>query len=177
VRIGSILTLVLLCTALARGAQDPRTIPLLDQRGTPFTLADLRGRPVAVTFVASRCTDVCPISNAAFASLARKLARDGKAAVLVTITLDPRYDTPFVMSQLAREMDADPKRWLLASGSQANVTALMHAFGIVVRADKAGIPDEHSSFVYVLDRHGRLQRTLLLSNHLVDDASHALEQP
>jgi len=175
-RTALVLGLVLLCTAFARGAQDPRAIALVDQHGTPFSLATLRGEPVAVTFVASRCTDVCPMSNAMFSSLAKKLARDGKPAVLVTITLDPRYDTPFVMSRLARQFDADSGRWRLASGPEKNVRALMRAFGVVVGNDKTGVPDAHSSFVYVLDRRGRLTRTLLLSTHLVDDAARALEQ-
>ena len=169
------LVFVVLCTALARGAQDPRTLPLVDQRGVQFTLAALKGQPLAVTFVATRCTDVCPIANSAFYSLGRRLAHDGTRATLVTVTLDPTYDSPFVMSRLAHEMDADPVRWRLASGSPEDVQALMHAFGITVQDDKAGIPDAHSSFVYILDRNGRLKRTLLLSTHVVDEASGALK--
>ncbi len=167
--------LTLLCGAIAHAAQDPRAIPLVDQRGVSFTLADLKGQPVAVTFVASRCTDVCPISNAEFATLAQRLERAGTKATLVTITLDPGYDTPFVMSRLAHEMKADPLRWRMASGSPADVTALMHAFGVTAKQNKAGIPDAHSSFVYILDRNGRLHRTLLLSTHLPDDAARALQ--
>jgi protein SCO1/2 len=168
------LVLMILCSALARAAQDPRQIPLVDQRGASFTLAALKGRAVAVTFVASRCSDVCPISNAAFQTLARRLASSGSNATLVTITLDPGYDTPFVMSRVARAMDADPNRWRVASGAPQDVASLMHAFGVTVRNDKAGIPEEHSSFVYVFDRDGRLRRTLLLSTHVVDDAAAAL---
>ena len=166
--------LVLLCSALARAAQDPREIPLVDQRGAPFTLAALRGRAVAVTFVASRCSDVCPISNAAFQTLAKRLANSGSTAALVTITLDPGYDSPFVMSRVARAMDTDPNRWRVASGTPRDIASLMRAFGISVHDDKAGVPDAHSSFVYVFDRNGRLRRTLLLSTHVVDDAAAAL---
>jgi protein SCO1/2 len=168
------LVFVILCSALARAAQDPREIPLVDQRGASFTLASLKGKPVAVTFVASRCTDVCPISNAAFQTLAKRLASSGSTATLLTITLDPDYDTPFVMSRIARAMDADPNRWRIASGTPRDVALLMHAFGITVRDDKSGIPEEHSSFVYVFDRNGKLRRTLLLSTHVVDEAAAAL---
>ena len=67
---------------------------LVDQRGTPFTLRGLRGEPVVLAFVATRCSDACPIADAMFAQLARR----GVRAQFVTITLDPSYDTPFVMS-------------------------------------------------------------------------------
>jgi hypothetical protein len=40
---------------------------------------------------------------------------------------------------------------------------MLAAFGVVVTPNEHGIPDVHSTFVYVLDRAGRLSRTLLLS--------------
>ena len=56
-------------TTLASAPPDTRSIPLIDQRGKPFRLADLHGRPTLVTFVATRCSDACPIANVAFARL------------------------------------------------------------------------------------------------------------
>jgi protein SCO1/2 len=170
------LTLVLLfsCTAIACGARDPRTLTLVDQRGAPFTLADLRGRPAIVTFVATRCVDACPMANAEFLGLEKQLRADGTRATLVTVTLDPAYDTPFVMSRLAHDLDADPRDWRVASGAREDVESLMRSFGIVVRTNKDGIPDEHSNFVYVLDRNGRLARTLLLSTNLVEETARLL---
>jgi cytochrome oxidase Cu insertion factor (SCO1/SenC/PrrC family) len=45
---------------------DLLTTALVDQRNAPFSLHELRGAPVLVTFVATRCRDVCPIANALF---------------------------------------------------------------------------------------------------------------
>ena len=45
----------------------------------------------------------------------------------------------------------------------------MHAFGITVRADAKGIPDEHTSAVYILDAQRKLRTILLLSASLPDD--------
>src|SRR5665213_993702 len=103
--------LAVLCAALARGAQaaDPTHVALVDQTGARFTFADLRGGPVIVTFVATRCSDACPIADSIFARLAQRNLR----ARLVTITLDPRYDTPFVMAHYARELGADRRRWII----------------------------------------------------------------
>jgi protein SCO1/2 len=155
-------------------AQNVLRIPLVDQRGAAFFIADLAGRPVVVTFVATRCSDACPIADAMFSRLQSRFRRDGTRAALLTVTLDPAYDSPFVLGRFARAYDADARVWRLASGSRADVHAVMAAFGVVARPDRKGIPDAHTSFVYVLDSHGRLARTLLLSTNVVDELSKLL---
>jgi protein SCO1/2 len=135
-------------------ALPPADAVLVDQRGTAFTLHELRGKPVAITFVATRCTDACPVADAVFAQLAREHA----AVQLVTIALDPRYDSPFVMSRYARGMRAPAPQWRVASGNIRDVETIIDAFGVQRVAD-----DVHSTFVYCLDARGRLVRSLPLS--------------
>jgi len=162
---------------LAARADDSRSLPLVNQRGETFRLANLRGRPALVTFVATRCTDACPLANAAFQSLSRRLRRERLRARLVTISLDPEYDTPFVMAHVAQSFAAAPEQWILASGRPSDVRRLMRSFGVVAAKNASGIPELHSSFVYVLDRHVRLARTLLLSTGLSKDVEEVLHEP
>jgi protein SCO1 len=157
--------------AFAGASPDVRRIPLVDQRGAVFRLADLRGRPVVITFVATRCTDACPIADAEFSRLAGRLRHDGVHATLLTVTLDPAFDSPFVMARAAHRYDADPKTWRFVSGTARDVRAVMASFGVVATPGRDGIPEVHSSFVYVLDSHVRLARTLLLSSNLPDDVA------
>ena len=148
-------------------------IPLVDQTGAPFHLRDLVGRPAAITFVATRCQDTCPIVNGVFA----QLARESLHARLVTVSLDPAFDTPFVIANYARELQAQRPQWRFVTGRQANVAAVLAAFGVVVAKGADGIPDAHSDLIYVLDRHGRLKATLPLSSHSVADLRATLRQP
>jgi len=162
--------LVILCVVLARGAQasEATGIPLVDQSGATFTLADMRGTPVVVTFVATRCTDTCPIANGVFSQLAAKRVH----ARLVTITLDPIYDTPFVMAQFAREFAARPDSWRFASGRPADIERLLHAFGVARAHEHAGMhdaPDVHSTFAYLIGVDGRLAKVLPLSTNTKSD--------
>jgi cytochrome oxidase Cu insertion factor (SCO1/SenC/PrrC family) len=145
-------------------------LPLVDQNGARFALNDLRGRPAVVSFIATRCTDTCPITDAVFS----KLARDRGRERLVTITLDPKYDTPFVMARHARELNAPAEKWRVASGSPRDVAKILAAFGIVLEYDKDGVPDAHSSFIYVFDAAGHLKKTLPLSNHSAADVEAAV---
>ena len=145
---------------------------LVDQNGRRFTLAQLRGAPLAITFVAAHCTDACPLINAQFSDAARRIARGRLAARLLTITLDPQRDTPRTMRELSRRFEADPRYWLLASGRPADVRAIMRAFGVVSERE-----DQHTTFVYVFDSSGNLAKTLLASSALSDDIVDAVRDP
>jgi protein SCO1/2 len=169
---------VMLVPAAARASGvDPAAIAIVDQRGMRFSLSTLPKRHVAVTFVASRCADACPIANALFARMQRRIVAQHLPLGLVTITLDPAFDTPFVMSALAGTFGAQPATWRVCSGSVTDIRRLMQAFGVVARPDAMGIPEVHSSEVYLLDEHRRLEKILLLGQTLPDDLAAAIGVP
>jgi protein SCO1/2 len=158
--------------AFAYGA-DPSSVRLIDQQGEAFTLASLRGHPTIVTFVATRCRDACPISNAVFSALATRFERERIAATLVTFTLDPQYDTPFVMSRTAEQFGARAPRWRFAAGKPEEMRTLMAFFG--VQAQAADNDDLHSNGIYILDAQGRLLRSTLLSTNAVEEIDRYLQ--
>lgn len=153
--------------------QPPQTL-LVDQRGGKFSLSSLRGEPIALTFIAAHCTDACPLINAQFADAARLLEHDHIAGRLVTITLDPEHDSLRTMRELAQRFDANPKYWLLAGGSIANVHAVMRQFGVISVQGRSGYHDEHSTFVYLFNARGEQGQTMLASTALSDSIIDAL---
>jgi len=166
-------TFALLLAMLGQGA----TPQLVDQSGHAFTLASLRGHPVAITFVSAHCTDACPLINAQFARAAEIIAQRKIDATLLTITLDPEHDSPADMRKIAREFAANPHHWLIAGGTIRNVSAVMQRFGVIATSGKNGYREAHTTFVYVLDAHGNLARTMLASTGLADDVVDALAGP
>lgn len=171
--VGMLLAAAVPIPAGAATSTDAAGIPLIDQTGARFRLADLRGTPTVVTFIATRCTDMCPMVDAMFSSLARDSRVPGR---LLTITLDPEYDTPFVMARYARELHAPPNRWRVASGNAHDVERIIAAFGVEREYDKDGIPDAHSSFIYVFDTRGRLTKTLPLSTNTLAEVRDAVRR-
>ena len=160
---------VVAATASAHAAPSlsaARTASVVDQRGERFTLAALTGRPTLVTFVATRCTDACPFVNSLFGRMQAQIERHRLRLQLLTLTLDPQYDTPFVMARLARALDAHATTWRVGSGSVRAIDTLRRAFGVVVVPDRVGVPEQHSSFVYLLDEREKLVRTFPLSTNL-----------
>lgn len=162
---GAALALALAALTLPAAAFE-RPPQLVDQTGRTFALPSLSGMPAIVTFVAAHCTDACPLVNAQFAQAAREFAGEHRHIRLLTITLDPENDPPRVMRALARTFGADPRTWIVASGSVADVHRVMRMFGVTAQRGRKGYADVHSTFVYFVDSRGRLRKTMLASTDL-----------
>ena len=93
---------------------------LTDQRGRPVSNRDLLGTPWVVSFVFTRCPSVCPMLTAKFQRL-----QQGVSALpnvrFVSISVDPEFDTPAVLSSYAQRFGADPTRWLFLTGPLAEI--------------------------------------------------------
>ena len=128
---------------------------LTDQTGKPVRLSSLRGEPVAVTFVYTRCPDAtaCPMTVAKFAKLNAALSKE-KAGRLLAVTVDPENDTPEVLADFAKRIGADPSRWKFLTGRPEAVARVAESFGVLYYSDHGKIV--HSQAVAVLDPDGRL---------------------
>jgi protein SCO1/2 len=83
------------------GAEVP-DVGLVNQDGRKIRLSDYRGKAVAVTFVFTRCPlpDFCPRMGTSFAAVEEEARHDAalKDRVhLLTVTFDPKFDTPEVL--------------------------------------------------------------------------------
>jgi protein SCO1 len=142
---------------------------LTDQSGRAVDLASFRGQIVALDFIYTRCPlpDVCPRLSANFARLQKRFA--GKIALL-SITLDPEYDTPAVLAEYAQRWNADPKTWLFLTGQPDNVQRVAGHFGVVYWPEDNSIT--HTAATAVIDRAGRLAGLLegssFTSQQLID---------
>jgi protein SCO1/2 len=158
-------TAILLASIVVQcGVSATASKAVVDQRGRDFTLQALRGAPTVVTFVSAHCTDACPLVNAQIAQAAR--ASLPSNTHYASITLDPERDTRADMANLANAFDANPSQWSFVSGTPAAIHALMKRFGVVAERGRSGYAKSHTTFIYVLDRQGRLAATILPSNHL-----------
>ena len=141
-----------------RGVQVGDAVPdfaLKDQTGSTVRLSDLRGEPVAVTFLYTRCpiATACPMTTAKFSKLDAMLA-DAKLGQLLTVTVDPEHDTPEVLADYAKKAGANPKRWKFLTGSPEAVARVASDFGVIYYPEHGQIV--HSQAVAVVDPKGRL---------------------
>lgn len=143
------------------------TVALVDQRGRPFDLA-APGRTSVVSFVYTRCRDarMCPLVAAKFARLQQALR--GVPVRLVTITLDPVYDTPPVLARYGAAYGADPAVWSLVTGAPGVVDELVARLGVSAERPRPG-EILHTEAAIVLDADGRVARTVEGADWLPDD--------
>jgi protein SCO1 len=128
---------------------------LKDQTGATVRLSDLKGEPVAVTFLYTRCpiATACPMTTAKFSKLDAMLA-EARLGHLLTVTVDPEHDTPEVLADYAKKAGADPKRWKFLTGSPEAVARVASSFGVIYYSEHGQIV--HSLAVAVVDPKGRL---------------------
>lgn len=128
---------------------------LTDQTGRAVRLSDLRGEPVAVTFVYTRCpiATACPMTMTKFAKLNAALT-EKKVGRLLAVTVDPENDTPAVLADFAKKIGADPARWKFLTGEPKAVARAAESFGVLYYPDRGQIV--HSQAVAVVDSDGRL---------------------
>ena len=81
---------------------------LVERSGRRVSHADLADRVCIVSFIFTRCQLSCPRISAVMKSLQDRL--EGSDALLVSLSVDPRHDTPEVLAEYARRFNASPER-------------------------------------------------------------------
>jgi protein SCO1 len=131
-------------------------LALLGQEGSAVDLADLRGRPVLVTFAYAHCATICPliVKHALDAQAVLRGTPDEPAVMIVT--LDPWRDPPSRLPGMARQWGLpEAGAWIL-SGEVAEVEAALDAWEVPRSRDLRTGEVTHPSLLYVVDRDGTL---------------------
>lgn len=123
---------------------------LRDGRGGIIDTRSLRGRPYAVTFLYTRCPDVCP----AIANDLRDAMRGTDAAV-VAISVDPRGDTPRAVRAFARTHRL-PAAFHYAIGDRAALAPVWQAYFAAPQSGRAAV-SAHTAALWLVDARGRLR--------------------
>lgn len=97
---------------------------LTERSGRIVTQTELADKFLVVNFVFTSCSLSCRVVNDRMAEIQR-LAADAADVQLVSLTVDPRSDTPAVLAKFADSYHADPNRWLFLTGETADVYRLI----------------------------------------------------
>ncbi|RWC50575.1 MAG: SCO family protein [Mesorhizobium sp.] len=130
---------------------------LLSQDNVRVSLHDFRGKVVAVSFIYTYCTDVCPMLTAHMASVQEKLGSAfGPQIAFVSITVDPERDTPDVLKEYAQNFGADLKGWSFLTGDPAVVHEVGRKYGVIAKKAANGEVD-HTLLTSLVDPNGILR--------------------
>lgn len=159
------------------------TVPnqtFIDQNGRTRNLDALRGdRPLAITFIYTKCPipTFCPAMDRQFAEAQALIKEKGLAgkAGLLSVSFDPKNDTPAVLTQHAKKLGADPKVWTFVTGDREEIDRFASSLLLtLVRPsassgrpesiegrEQAANPEEigHTLRTTVIDKHGKIAKS------------------
>jgi cytochrome oxidase Cu insertion factor (SCO1/SenC/PrrC family) len=120
-------------------------IPVIDQNGKRLNFySDLvKGKTVAINFIFTTCTTICPPLTATFRRVQQELASAAPEAKLISISVDPATDTPERLSDFAGKFKAGAG-WTFVTGDQTEIASLLSALGARV-ADK----NDHTPMILI----------------------------
>ena len=133
--------------------------------GQTVTLASMRGNVVVLSFLYTRCPDVCPITAALFRSAQKTLGVDGYSFVAVSV--DPDGDTPALIRAFSDAHDLGAG-WHYLIGPRAQLQAVWASYGVGSFPDPSGLGVAHNDAIFVIDRKGR-ERELIHSDARLAD--------
>lgn len=156
----------------AAGVRPAPGFRLADQRGTPFSLGDLRGRPVILTFIDPLCRNLCPLEARVLDAAVRQIPAARRPSI-VAVSVDPWGDdaATFADDRVHWQL---PAEWRWGVGTKAQLAAVWHDYAIGVQTTKttlAGVTVRnvsHTEASYVVDASGH-ERALLLYPFRVAD--------
>ena len=92
------------------------------------------GRPVLLNFVYTSCTAICPVTSQVFSQIQEKLGKDAAKVHMVSVSIDPEYDTPARLVEYAKKYKAGPA-WQHYTGTVEASVTMQKAFD-AYRGDK-----------------------------------------
>jgi cytochrome oxidase Cu insertion factor (SCO1/SenC/PrrC family) len=121
-------------------------VPVVDQDGRRLRFfTDLvRGRTVAINFMFTTCTTICPPLAVTFAKVQRELGPEvGSGILLISVSVDPVTDVPPRMRSYLSKFGARPG-WVFVGGAKADIDNLLRALGAYV-SDK----NDHTPMILI----------------------------
>lgn len=144
------------------GASFARDFRLTDHNGQTRTLADFRGKLVALFFGYTHCPDVCPTTMADLAAAIKLLGPDGNKVQVLFVTVDPDRDTAALLKQY---VPAFNPTFLGLRPNPEQLKMLAAEYKVVYQKnpgrEQGSYLMDHSAGTYVYDTQGRLR--LLMS--------------
>lgn len=167
-------------TAMSQRLREGDAMPvfqLTNEAGERINLDTFRGRPWILTFIFTRCPmpNFCPRMAKNFAALQSTIkSGDGALAQtrLLSITIDPQFDSPAILKDYGLHEGADPKIWTFATGPTSEIEDLTRGFAVYTEREGGTI--NHGLTTALIDREGNIAKLWRGNAWTTDEAITAL---
>lgn len=128
-----------------------------------LSLKDLRGKVVVLYFGYTQCPDICPTSLALLTQALSQMTEDElKGLQSIFVSVDPDRDNVTRLKEYAHYFHPN----IIGATAEKDVIDEIvkrygAAYNIVESNSAVGYLVDHSSFTYLIDKQGKLQKTLV----------------
>ena len=133
---------------------------LTDRTGRTVRRADVDGKILAVSFLFTSCSLTCPEVSRRMAEIQRLTATNADARLL-SLTVDPRTDTPPALAKWGARFGADTNRWFLLTGDKAQLHRLIGTSFLATETNNPfnSMPGNFAGTerIAVVDKHGKVR--------------------
>ncbi len=131
---------------------------LTDENGRIVTRTELEGKILVVSFLFTGCALTCPEVTQRMAEI-QQLTATNDDVRLVSLTVDPRSDTPPVLAKWGARFGADTNRWYFLTGNKPVLHGLI-AQSFLAQDNSDPFNSMPGNFtgterIAVVDQHGR----------------------
>jgi protein SCO1 len=140
------------------GADYAKDFHLPDVDGRTRSLADFKGKMVALFFGYTQCPDVCPTTMTELAEARKLLGPQGDKLQVLFVTVDPGRDTPQVLKGYMGNFDPT---FIALRPTPEQLEAVAKDFKVYYKKVEGNTPTsysmDHSAATYVYDTKGQLR--------------------
>lgn len=180
--VGAVLVVLLGAAPMALASTNPRADPIVteatngtpnvtnapapgfaltDQNGRPVSLASLRGKTVALTFLDPVCTWDCPLIGQAFREADLRIGAAANRTEFVAVVANPIYRSTFYVDTFDRLEGLNQlKNWRYLTGNIRALSTVWTDYGAEVALSPGGSMIGHSDIAYIIDPRGRIRYIL-----------------
>ncbi|MFN0117503.1 MAG: SCO family protein [Elusimicrobiota bacterium] len=130
-----------------------------ERSGKKITQEDLKGKISIVDFVFTRCMGPCPLMTKKMSDFSKEFLHKSNLQ-FISLSVDPDFDTPQVLTKYAQTYNADPQKWLFLTGNREKIYHLVEtSFKLLVEGDdipKDGIDILHSTMFVLVNGEGKI---------------------
>lgn len=87
------------------------------------------GKPVMLNFIFTTCTTICPVLSASFKNVQDLMGDEADEVLMISISIDPEYDTPEKLRQYSERFSAGGQ-WKFLTGRISDIITVEKAFDI-----------------------------------------------
>lgn len=133
-------------------------VMLEDSKGRAYTLSEFKDQYVFITFMYTSCTTVCVDLEWNMSQVYQQIPVEyvGKDIIFLSISFDPKRDTPEILDRYREGFGSDGETWRMARvPQQEQLDELLRKFGVIVIPDDYG-DFAHNSAFYLVNQEGFL---------------------